>query len=374
MQLPPPIHGVSMVSNIIKESELINSNFDCKFINSTTAANLDDIGKGNLKKLKRTYKVYSALVKTMMSYKPSVLIYTPNTTGWSFYRDIITTLIIKFFKSKNTQLVAYFHNKGVKTRQTHFLDNLLYRFLFNNLKVIQLSECLYEDISKYAKKENVLFCPNGLDVDTEDTAIKTDKEDIPQVLWLSNIMKTKGIEEFLDALKLLKDKGVKFRSLIVGASTMEMSGMDLRRMIYEKELEGIVNYVGKKYGEEKKKAFSSSDIFVLPSYTEAFPLTVIEAMAFGLPVIASNVGAVSEEITENETGLFLGGTTPILLNTFRPDVKEFADKLQMLIENKSLRQAMGAKAKVRYKEKFTQKQFENNFKDVLEELLDKAKR
>ena len=48
------------------------------------------------------------------------------------------------------------------TRQNRFLDNMLYQRFFKGIKVILLSECLYSDVMKYVKKEDVFVCPNGI--------------------------------------------------------------------------------------------------------------------------------------------------------------------------------------------------------------------
>lgn len=370
MQFPPPIHGASIMSKTILTSEVINNEFDCHYVNITTAANLDDIGKGNLKKLKRTLRVWHRISLRIRELNPSVIVFTPNSSGRPFYRDCITTMIIKLFKRSSSQLVLYFHNKGVKTRENRWLDDLLYRCVFRNTKVLLLSECLYEDISKYCIRDNVWFCPNGIDVEYMDTVSENEKDRTPQLLWLSNIMKTKGIMEYLSALRLLKERGVKFKALVVGASTMEMSGMELRKAIFENGLEGYVNYVGKRYGDDKIKSFLQSDIFVLPSYTEAYPLTIIEAMAFGLPVVASNVGAISEMVKNNITGLLIGSDRPELLNTFRPDPIELADKLQYLIDNPEVRKNMGVKAKDCYHNLLSKVEFEHNFVTTMKSICD----
>ena len=86
-------------------------------------------------------------------------------------------------------------------------------------------------------------------------------------------------------------------------------------------------------GEKKLDAFRKSDIFVLPSYIENSPISIIEAMRAGLPVISTTVGAIPEIILDNENG-FIGAPG---------DTKKFTEKILLLAKNVHLRNSMAHK-------------------------------
>ena len=134
-------------------------------------------------------------------------------------------------------------------------------------------------------------------------------------------------------------------------------------------LSDIVEYHGNKFGRKKEEYLRNSDIFVLPSYTEAFPLTILEAMQYSLPVVASNVGGISTQVEDGKSGFLLGGETPIMENTFRPDPNEMASKLEQLIRNPQLRLQMGQEGRRRYEEHFTLPVFEEKFKNILLSII-----
>ena len=115
--------------------------------------------------------------------------------------------------------------------------------------------------------------------------------------------------------------------------------------------------------------FCQADVFVLPSYTEAFPVSILEAMQFALPVVASNVGGVSAEVEDGVNGYLLGGNHPVMLNTFRPDAKEIADKLEMLLNDSVLRSNMGKAGREKFEKEFTLEVFEMRFVDILGHCL-----
>ena len=136
LHLPPPVHGAAMVGKYIYDSELINEEFDCRYINLTTAKNLQDIGKGGIKKLWKFIKLLSGIIKEVTKIKPELIYVTPNACGKAFYKDFVVVQLLKIMGCK---VVAHYHNKGVVTQQDRKLDNWLYRKFFCGLKVILLA-------------------------------------------------------------------------------------------------------------------------------------------------------------------------------------------------------------------------------------------
>lgn len=376
MHMPPPVHGASMVGQYIHDSELINSSFDCHYVNLAVATRLDEIGKGGWNKVKGVLKKLIEVRKVVETVKPDLVYITPNSAGVPFYKDFITVMMLKMMGRK---IVMHFHNKGVATRQNRWLDNWLYRRYFKGVKLILLAEALYEDVKRYVKREDVFVSPNAIpeiSMAKENMAYKivsasnvANDNHVPHILWLTNIMKTKGIMEFLAALKILKDKGVKFQVDFIGGLTKEMSGDEFDTALTMMGLNGCSAYHGPKYGDEKYAFYRDADIFVLPSYTEALPVSILEAMQFGLPVVASNVGGVSAEVEEGVSGFLLGGKQPIMLNTFRPNVCEIADKLQVLLTDTDLRHKMGSAGREKYEREFTLEVFEKRIVEILNHCL-----
>lgn len=366
MHMPPPVHGASMVGQFIHDSKLINSSFDCHYVNLAVATRLEDVGKGGWHKAKGVLKKLMEVRKAVKSVKPDLVYITPNSAGIPFYKDFITIMMLKMMGQK---VVMHFHNKGVETRHGKWLDNWLYKRYFKDVKLILLADALYEDVKKYVKREDVFVCSNAIPAISNANQVNENSDHVPHILWLTNIMKTKGIMEYLSALKILKDKGVKFQADFVGGLTKEMSGDEFDSALSMMGLDGCCTYYGPKYGDDKYSFFSQADVFVLPSYTEAFPVSILEAMQFALPVVASNVGGVSAEVEEGVSGFLLGGKQPIMLNTFRPDVCEIADKLQVLLTDTDLRHKMGSAGREKYEREFTLEVFEKRIAEILNHCL-----
>lgn len=159
MHMPPPVHGAAMVGQYIHDSKLVNEKFEGHYINLTTAKNLQDIGKVGIRKLVDFVMLLRRIRKSLMAIRPDLVYVTPNACGGAFYKDYI---VVQMIKRMGCQVVVHYHNKGVATHQKKLLDNILYQRFFKGIKVILLSECLYSDVMKYVKRENVFVCPNGI--------------------------------------------------------------------------------------------------------------------------------------------------------------------------------------------------------------------
>ncbi len=159
LHLPPPIHGAAMMGLYIKDSTIINESFECKYINLTTAKDLQDIGRIGINKIRTFILLLNNIKKTVKEYRPRLVYVTPNACGGAFYKDFMVVLLLKIM---NCKIVVHYHNKGISTKQYRFIDNILYKIFFKNIKVILLGEPLYDDIKKYVDRENVMICPNGI--------------------------------------------------------------------------------------------------------------------------------------------------------------------------------------------------------------------
>ena len=361
LHLPPPVHGAAMVGKCIHDSERVNGAFDCHYVNLTTAQNLEDIGKGGLKKLMAFARKLLEIRRTIKNTKPEAVYVTPNTAGGPFYKDFVVVQLCKWWSKR--KVILHFHNKGVSTRQDRWLDDRLYRWFFRNAEVILLGKPLYEDIKRYVKEEQVHYCPNGI---PDSGYVYTERtNEVPHILWLTNIMLTKGLMEYLDALAILKKQGVRFVADFVGGTTVEVSEAQFKTALRERGLQDCTHYAGKKYGQEKEAFFCRADLFVLPSYTEAFPLTILEAMQHGLPVVATNVGGISIAVEQGVNGLLVGGDRPIMTLTYRPDAQELADNLRILLTDMGLRTKMGLAGLKKYQSDLTLQCFEERFVEAI---------
>lgn len=92
LHMPPPVHGASMVGKYIHDSKIINNAFECHYLNLALAKDLDDIGKGGIRKLKEFYKQLKQIRKQTKLIVPQLCYVTPNAKGGAFYKDFFVVM------------------------------------------------------------------------------------------------------------------------------------------------------------------------------------------------------------------------------------------------------------------------------------------
>ena len=356
LHLPPPIHGAAMMGKYIQESELINSSFDCFCINLATAGSLSDIGHVSLEKLLKYLLLLRYISHVVKEIRPELVYITPNAGGKAFFKDFI---VVQMLKSMGCKIIAHYHNKGVSAYQSKWIYNFLYKRFFSNLKVILLAENLYKDIAKYVKREDVYICPNGIPSSCKEEMEARRNNVIPHLLFLSNLLISKGVIVLLDALKILKEKEYTFVCQFIGGETAEINAVQFFEEVNKRDLSDLVTYVGRKVREEKEAFFRQADIFVFPTYYETFGLVNLEAMEYKLPVISTNEGGIPDIVKDGENGLICEKQNPVSL----------ADCIAKLLDDEELRVKMGSAGHEKFCREFTLDKFENRMRDILNQNL-----
>lgn len=367
LHMPPPVHGAAMVGKYIHDSKIVNESFDCRYENMMLAKNLEDIGKGGVKKIFNLLSQLKRFKNAIKEFRPDLVYITPNAAGGAFYKDFVVVQYIKRCLKKfspKARLVVHFHNKGVACRQGKFLDNILYKKFFNGLKVILLANVLYEDVKKYVAKEDVFVCPNGIPESLQEEPAAERHNEIPKILFLSNLIVSKGVIVLLDALKILKDQSVLFACDFLGGETEDLNATSFMQEVKKRGLENIVCYVGRKYGSEKIPYLKNADIFAFPTFyhNEAFPLVNIEAMEYKLPIVSTNEGGIPDMVMDGENGLLCE----------RQNVEALVIALKKLLLDKELRIKYGENGYKKYISKYTLRCFELNFVGVLKNVLNQT--
>ena len=164
------------------------------------------------------------------------------------------------------------------------------------------------------------------------------------IISVGRISVQKGYDMLIDTAKVLRETGAsKLRFVIIGKDDTEL-GADLKKKVTDSGMDDVVEFWG--IHKNVPELMTASDIFFLPSRWEGFCIVLAEAMAAGIPFVASDVGFVSREdrkhngIKDGECGFIVGDYKPGL----------FADKISELIKSPSLRQGMGYRGSIKAKD------------------------
>jgi len=151
-------------------------------------------------------------------------------------------------------------------------------------------------------------------------------------LFVGWLIPRKGCEYLLNAIKEIITKEKNILLLIIGEGILENK---LKNLTKELQIQDKVQFLGKKAPPEIPFYMNASDIFVLPSLSEGKPNVVGEAMASGLPVIATDINGTSDFITNNKNGFLIP----------KENSKILAERLLQLLKNPKLRIKLGKEAR-----------------------------
>ncbi len=163
-----------------------------------------------------------------------------------------------------------------------------------------------------------------------------------RILFLGHIGKDKGSFDLVEAAAILRRllPSISFAIEMRGESLLPGEMQSVQQFVRAGGLEGAVRIAPPVFGVDKVACLAQSDVFVLPSYHEGMPISLIEAMAAGLALIATNVGGIPDLVTDGENGLLVRPGRPAKL----------AEALARLICDPELRLSMGQQGRRRAQE------------------------
>lgn len=259
----------------------------------------------------------------LMFYKIDVVVVNPSLRRYQLVRDGLYVLLARLFGKK---VVTFIHGWDVNLASILIRRPGLFDYVYNKSSLILV-------LSGEFRKQLIrmgITCPVKLtttkvdDRLTEAFDIGRRRGEIRQILFLARVLRTKGIYITLDTFRLLKEEFPYLKLLVCG------SGPDLteaERYASQNRITDVV-FAGAVAGRSLIDAFTNSDIYILPSYEEGMATSVLEAMAFGLPVVSRPVGGIVDFFQEGEMGY--------LIPTFDP--QDFYRCIKRLIENPRLTQ------------------------------------
>ncbi len=226
---------------------------------------------------------------------------------------------LKMAASEKMSLLAYPY---IRFLEWHYLNNTQ-----NIITVSDRFRVMLRDDYKFGG--NLATINNGIDVEhynfdaveTEDCIKKfplLKGINKPIILFAGRILVQKGIDTLIKALSILERKGIGFFCIIAGRGNVKT----LHQLIAEYKIgESSISYVGFVENSDLVYLYKMSDIFVLPSYYENFPISLLEAMSMKCCCISTDTGAVNEIIDNNENGLLIGAG----------DYKRLAERIEHLL-------------------------------------------
>lgn len=274
-------------------------------------------------------------------------------TAQAFFPEVVMLVS----KLRNIPYIAHIHGDAKPSGRLGFFlypyqKFFLQKFLKNSRRVVTLNR-YYKIITrkKYNLSSKITIISNGVNNNFFlDKSIRKRKK-IYTLLFVGRLSIEKNIPLLIEAVSLLKNRVIMH---VVGNGEKQQ---EIRELIKTKNLKNIILH-GRKTGKDLLKLYNSSDIFLLASSYEGQPLVLLEAMATGTPIIASDINGTHELI--DNVGILVR----------HPTSKNIAKEIDKLIENPKLRKKLSKKGVERakgYRWNNIVSSFEQVYREVLEE-------
>jgi glycosyltransferase involved in cell wall biosynthesis len=231
-------------------------------------------------------------------------------------------------RARGCTVIVHAHGGNIQTWLTTPWRKALLRLAMRPAdRVVAVWTAGLEALRQVLPDERVALIDNGVPVDAAVPA--PGGHEPPRVLYVGLLTPRKGVLDLLAASRLLRERGVAHELWLLGGTPDE--GPEAEAQV-RAALDEHTRLLGTRPPEEMPAAIAEADVFCLPSWWEAMPLSVLEAMAAGLPVVATDVGDVARAVSEGETGHVVPTQAPEAL----------ADALGSLLSDEQRRRRMGA--------------------------------
>lgn len=293
--LPPPPGGIATVtSNLLDyfrtnpgNLELLLYNTTLKFRSITSQSTILRIFSGLYNSIIILFFVRKAIKK-----KPPEIIHLASSASFALFKDLLIVLLAKHY---NIPIILHWHFGRIP--ELSVKNNWEWKLLKHLVK--KCSRSIVIDTGSYltlrkAGLYNTLNIPNPLGLEVEKkikvNSGKTNQRLSNRIIFVGHLVRSKGVYELVEACSDLSS--VKDLSLI--GPYEENVRNDLLELAGKRENGNWLHLIGELDNDEVLEQMHLSPILVLPSYTEGFPYAVIEGMAMGCAVIATDVGAIPE--------------------------------------------------------------------------------
>jgi glycosyltransferase involved in cell wall biosynthesis len=239
---------------------------------------------------------------------------------------------------RGAAVVLHAHGGNIETWLSTRRTRLLMRLaMFPASHVVAVWSAGERTLRRALGPGRVSLIDNG--VDTERFVPAEGDHHPPRILYVGLLTPRKGVLDLIEASRLLRDDGIQHELLLLGG--MPDEGPQAAEPVLA-AARGVARLLGTRPPEEMPAAYADADLFCLPSWWEAMPLSVLEAMSAGLPVVASDVGDVSRLVTPE-----CGAVVPA------KDPQRLADELRALLTDPELRRKRGEASRKRAVEDFS---------------------
>lgn len=338
---PPPTHGVSQAIGWLVDSPTLADGLQILHLDTSDRRSSENLGRVDLENIIVGLRNVRDMIKLCARERPCLIYYTLSQNTPALLRDAALVTAARLFGARSVVQLA--GSRYPDTARAGGPAGLLTRWALERATlVLVLGRSQIRSILPVMRHNRVDIAPNGLPIPAIECAGDY-RRDPCHFLFLGSLTANKGLLVALDALHLVSETCREFVTTFAGAWANEQQRRMILAAVEEYGLSQVVRFPGIVQGDRKLALFREADVYLLPSLAEGQPISIIEAMAFGLPVISTRVGAVPDTVVDGVSGVLVEPG----------DARTLAEAMIRLIDNADARASMGMAGTSLYLEHFT---------------------
>lgn len=366
--LSPPTGGMAVVIRNLAASRLAES-CELTLLDTSSTVSLNAAGakprrRSLAARLAGQWRLLAAVHRAVHDTPRPDIIHVHTCSYFSFWRDSLYSAMARWAGCR----VAWHVHGGYFARFIAAMGPLRRFFLRRALEraaaVIVLGDRWVAALRPAAPRARWRAVPNGVPMPPPPDRLAGAAAGPPGFLFLGTLSAAKGVEDILKAVAEARPRGFSGTVILAGDAENPTRREALQATIDATGCHDQVLLPGILEGSDKDRALAEAAAFLLPSYGEGLPMALLEAMAAGLPVIATRVGAVPEVVTDGVEGFLIEPG----------DVAALADRMLRLASDADLRKRMGAAARRRVETSYSLDHMAESILAVYREILGQESR
>ena len=337
--------GIASVVSGYRNSEL-EKQYNIRYIETYT-------DKNKVCKVLKAISAYLKFLLCLIFWKPD-LVHIHSSFNGSFYRKLPFIYLSSWW---HKPIVNHVH--GAEFEQFYLKasgkkQNKVKSAYLRCQKIVALSEEWKGNLSHIVSEDKIEVIENYSIIQDKER-----REPGQTILFLGFLCERKGCYDIPNVVKKVVAKYPDVRFVLAGSGS-EADERKMKELVRNNNIESNVLFPGWVRGNQKNDLLSDADIFFLPSYNEGKPMAILDAMGYGLPIISTDVGGISNIVHNGENGYIL----------IPGDIQGFADAIVKLLEDKELMIKMGKESLKIIEQGYSLDAHIQKISDLYEHLLD----
>jgi glycosyltransferase involved in cell wall biosynthesis/ubiquinone/menaquinone biosynthesis C-methylase UbiE len=341
--VPPPAFGVAKATKLMVESPTLAEHVQIIHMDTSDVRGFTNMGKLDVHNLALGLSHLGQLVRLLRRERPQVALLTASQGKFALVRDWLLAYLCRHFGACTTTYLRGSGYAQIRANQGLIAFHLLRSMLKHSACVFVLGESLVSMAQAVYPKTPVAVIPNGCPPAVRPDQVSVRRRGTPVLVYIGRISYEKGVEEALLAARSIVAAVPALEFIICGEWDSPAFEARVRSLAESYGLANNVRFPGPLSVDERADVLADAWVLLAPSHSEGQPWVILEAMSAGVPVVATDTGAVAETVGDGQTGFVV----PI------GDDERLAAYVTTLLKDDDLWSQFSRQAVRRYQEHFT---------------------